>query len=65
MNNCEPVIILETRGSRRSCLYADIPVSVLQVPAGEEGGPGGLPNILKEEEKEEDDMEKKEDEEEE
>ena len=32
---------------------------VLQVPAGEEGGPGGFPNILKEEEQEED--EKKED----
>ena len=34
---------------------------VLQVPAGEEGGPGGLPNLLKEEEKEEDEEEKKED----
>ena len=30
-----------------SGLYADIPVHVLQVPAGEEGGPGGLPNLLK------------------
>ena len=30
---------------------------VLQVPAGEEGGPGGFPNLLKEdeEEKKEDD----------
>ena len=27
---------------------------VLQVPAGEERGPGGFPNVLKEEEKEED-----------
>ena len=34
---------------------------VLQVPAGEEGGPGGLPNLLKEKEKEEDEEEKKED----
>ena len=29
-------------------LYAVIPVPVLQVPAGEEGGPGGLLNLLKE-----------------
>ena len=34
---------------------------VLQIPAGEEGGPGGFPNLLKEEEQEEDDDEKKED----
>ena len=34
---------------------------VLQVPAGEEGGPGGLPNLLKEEAKEQDEEEKKED----
>ena len=27
-------------------------VPVLQVPAGEEGGPGGYPNLLKEEEHE-------------
>ena len=33
----------------------------LQVPAGEEGEPKGLPNLLKEEEKEEDEEEKKED----
>ena len=46
---------------RRTGLYADIPVPVLQVLTGEEGGPGGLPNLLKEEEKEEDDEEKKED----
>ena len=38
---------------------------VLHVPAGEEGGPGGLPNLLKKEEKEEDDEEKKEDDDEE
>ena len=59
MNNFKPVIILEPWGRRRPGLYADIPVPVLQVPAGEEGGPGGLPNLLKEEEKEEDDEEKK------
>ena len=34
---------------------------VLQVPAGEEGWPGGLPTLLKEEEKEEEEEEKKED----
>ena len=48
-----------------SSLYADIPVTVLQVPAGEVGGPGCLPNLLKEEEKEEDEEEKKGDDEEE
>ena len=32
---------------------------VLKVPEGEEGGPGGFPNILKEEEQEEDEEEKK------
>ena len=32
---------------------------VLQISAGEEGGPGGLPNLLKEEEKKEDGEEKK------
>ena len=32
---------------------------VLQFPAGEEGGPGGFPNLLKEEEQEEDEEEKK------
>ena len=36
---------------------------VLQVPAGEEGGPGGFPNLLKEEEQEADEEEKKEDDE--
>ena len=33
---------------------------VLQVPAGEERGPGGFPNLLKEEEQDEDEDEKKE-----
>ena len=33
---------------------------VLQILAGEEGGPGGFPNLLKEEEQEEDEGEKKE-----
>ena len=33
---------------------------VLQVPSGEEGGPGCFPNLLKEEEQEEDEGEKKE-----
>ena len=33
---------------------------VLQVPAEEEGGPGGFPNLFKEEEQEEDEEEKKE-----
>ena len=61
MNNLKLVFILEPVGRRRSGLYADIPVPVLHVPAGEEGGPGGLPNLLKEEEKEEDEEEKKED----
>ena len=37
------------------------PVLVLQVPAGEDGGPGGFPNLLKEEEQEEDEGEKNED----
>ena len=36
-------------------------MSILQVPAGEEGGPGGFPNLLKEDEQEEDEEEKKED----
>ena len=34
---------------------------VLQVPAGEEGGPGGFPNLLKEEEHKKGEEEKKED----
>ena len=42
-------------------MYADFLVPVLQVPAGKEGGPGGLPNLLQEEEKEEVEEEKKED----
>ena len=46
-------------------MYADIPVPVQQVPAGEEGGPAGLPNLLKEEEKEDNDEEKEDDDDEE
>ena len=34
---------------------------VLRDPAGEEGGPGGFPNLLKVEEQEDDEEEKKED----
>ena len=52
-------------GRRRPGLYADIRVPVPPDPEGEEGGPEGLSNLLKEEGKEEDDKEKKEDEEEE
>ena len=50
-------------GRRRPDLYAYILVPVLQVPAGEEGGPGCLLNLLKEVEKkeEEDEEDKKED----
>ena len=33
-------------GGRMPGLRADIPVTVLQVPAGEEGGPGELLNII-------------------
>ena len=32
-------------------------MAVLQFPAGDEGGPGGFPNLLNEEEKEDDDEE--------
>ena len=53
MNNLEPINILEPGGGGdQTYLYADIPVSVLQVPAGKEGEPGGVPNFLMEEEKE-------------
>ena len=45
----------------RPGLYAYIPVPILQVPAGEEGGPGGLHNLRKEKDKEEDEEEKKDD----
>ena len=45
-------------------LYADIPVPILQVPAGKEQEPGGLPNFLKEEEKVEYNEEKEKDDEE-
>ena len=54
MNNFKSVIILEPGVRRSPGLYADIPVPVLQVPAGEKAGPGGLPNTLKDGEKEED-----------
>ena len=37
---------------RRPDLYTDIPVPVLQVPAGEDVGPGGLPNLMKQWEQE-------------
>ena len=36
-------------------------VPVLQVPAGEEGGPGGFPHLLKEEDHEKGEEEKKKD----
>ena len=36
-------------------------MSVVQVPAGVEGGPAGLPNLMKQEEKEEEEEEKRED----
>ena len=44
VNNLEPIAILEPGGRRRPDLYANIPVPVLQVPAGEEGEPGGFAN---------------------
>ena len=40
LHNFKPVIILDPWGRRRPGLCTDIPVPVLQVPAGEEGGPG-------------------------
>ena len=46
-----------TWGRKRPCLYADILVH----PKGEEGGHGGLSNLLKFGEREEDWEEKKED----
>ena len=55
---------MEPGWRRRPDLYADIRVPVLQVPAGKEGEPGGLPNFLKEEEQEEYDEEKEKDDEE-
>ena len=64
MNNLEPIIILKPEGRREPDLYPDIPVPVLQVPAGKEGEPWDLPNILTEEEKEEYDEEKEKDDEE-
>ena len=54
----------QVEGKRwRQVLSADIQVPVLQVPAGEEGLLGGLPNLLKEEEEKEEDDEEKEGEE--
>ena len=53
MNNLEPIINLEPGGRKRPDLYADIQVTVLQVPAGEEAEPGVIPNLLKEEKKKE------------
>ena len=41
-------------------MYADIPVPVILVPAGEEGESEGLPTLLKEEKKEDHKEEKKE-----
>ena len=38
-------------------LRADIPVTVLEVHAGEEGGPGELQSVMKEDEKKEEEME--------
>ena len=55
VTNSKPVIILGPG------LYAGIPVHVLQVAAGEEGGPGGLLTLPKEKEMKEDEEEKKED----
>ena len=51
---------MEPGGRRRPYLYADIPVPVLQVPAGVERGPRGLSNLMKENNKGEDEEEKKE-----
>ena len=45
---------------QRPDLYKDMPVPVLQVPAWEQGGPGGLSNLLKEDEKKENEEGKKE-----
>ena len=53
MNTTELINILEPGLKRRPYLYADIPVPVLQVPAGKEGKPGGFSNFWKEEEKDE------------
>ena len=60
MNNVKHIDNLEPRARRRPDLCADNPLPVLQVPAGEEGEPGGLTNFLKKEKKEEDDVEKEE-----
>ena len=60
MNNFKLGITLEPGGWRRPGLYSDIPVPFRQVPEGEEGHPGGHPNLLKEEKKESVEEEKKE-----
>ena len=65
VNNFKLVIILEPGERRRPGLCTDITVPFLQVPAGEEGGPGGIPNLLTEEEKEGEEEEKNEGDEEE
>ena len=49
---------MEPWGRRRPSLYADIPGPVLQVPAGEKGGSGCLPNILQQNDMEEDEEDK-------
>ena len=58
MSNCH---VFGTWGRWRPGLYAVILAPVLQVPAGKEGGPGGLPNVRKEEKNEKDEEEKNED----
>ena len=55
----------QNSGGKRPDLYADILVPVLQVPVGEKGGPGGLPNLPKYWEMEEDGEKKKDDDDEE
>ena len=52
---------MKSWGRRRPGLYANIPVPVLQVPAGEDRGPRGLSNLPNKEEKDGDEGEKKED----
>ena len=54
-------MFLEPGGRRRPGIYKHFLGPVLQVPAGEEGGPSRLINLLKEEEREEDVERKKED----
>ena len=47
LNNFKHIIFLEPWKRRRPSLYADTPVDVLQVTTGEQGGRGGLSNLLK------------------